>query len=153
MLIFSQMSRVLDILEDYCQFRGHRKSLQCLLVRFWRLAYRQSTAESTETRHMRIESTRLITTMRQEAKNSCSCLRLEPEDWVSTWSPRILSSSSTPIGERCKPRASAATDDTGILRRICKRWIGHIGSDRPSRSTFSDSLHRSVASLTVTSFS
>jgi SWI/SNF-related matrix-associated actin-dependent regulator of chromatin subfamily A member 5 len=25
-LIFSQMSRVLDILEDYCQFRGHRKS-------------------------------------------------------------------------------------------------------------------------------
>jgi len=24
-LIFSQMSRVLDILEDYCQFRGHRK--------------------------------------------------------------------------------------------------------------------------------
>jgi SWI/SNF-related matrix-associated actin-dependent regulator of chromatin subfamily A member 5 len=22
-LIFSQMSRVLDILEDYCQFRGH----------------------------------------------------------------------------------------------------------------------------------
>jgi len=23
-LIFSQMSRVLDILEDYCQFRGHR---------------------------------------------------------------------------------------------------------------------------------
>jgi len=26
-LIFSQMSRVLDILEDYCQFRGHRESL------------------------------------------------------------------------------------------------------------------------------
>jgi SNF2 family DNA or RNA helicase len=25
-LIFSQMSRVLDILEDYCQFRGHRVS-------------------------------------------------------------------------------------------------------------------------------
>jgi SWI/SNF-related matrix-associated actin-dependent regulator of chromatin subfamily A member 5 len=25
-LIFSQMSRVLDILEDYCQFRGHRES-------------------------------------------------------------------------------------------------------------------------------
>lgn len=25
-LIFSQMSRMLDILEDYCQFRGHRKS-------------------------------------------------------------------------------------------------------------------------------
>lgn len=24
-LIFSQMSRVLDILEDYCQFRGHRE--------------------------------------------------------------------------------------------------------------------------------
>lgn len=24
-LIFSQMSRMLDILEDYCQFRGHRK--------------------------------------------------------------------------------------------------------------------------------
>ena len=23
-LIFSQMSRVLDLLEDYCQFRGHR---------------------------------------------------------------------------------------------------------------------------------
>lgn len=25
-LIFSQMSRVLDILEDYCQFRGHSES-------------------------------------------------------------------------------------------------------------------------------
>lgn len=26
-LIFSQMSRVLDILEDYCQFRGHSELL------------------------------------------------------------------------------------------------------------------------------
>jgi SWI/SNF-related matrix-associated actin-dependent regulator of chromatin subfamily A member 5 len=26
-LIFSQMSRVLDILEDYCHFRGHRELL------------------------------------------------------------------------------------------------------------------------------
>lgn len=26
-LIFSQMSRVLDILEDYCLFRGHSKLL------------------------------------------------------------------------------------------------------------------------------
>ena len=24
MLIFSQMTRMLDILEDYCQFRGHQ---------------------------------------------------------------------------------------------------------------------------------
>jgi SWI/SNF-related matrix-associated actin-dependent regulator of chromatin subfamily A member 5 len=31
-LIFSQMSRVLDILEDYCQFRGHRKSTSVLLI-------------------------------------------------------------------------------------------------------------------------
>lgn len=45
-LIFSQMSRMLDILEDYCQFRGHRKP------RF--ISHHRFTTEMALTCHHRI---------------------------------------------------------------------------------------------------
>lgn len=75
-LIFSQMSRVLDILEDYCQFRGHREfklpfSILLMSVAFrlhfiwrgapWRLSsgdgpsYRRSQSSRSHVEYCRID--------------------------------------------------------------------------------------------------
>jgi hypothetical protein len=66
-LIFSQMSRVLDILEDYCQFRGHRESA---LSGLSDPADLQSTAELTVERTMKPELPLSTTTMHLEVRNS-----------------------------------------------------------------------------------
>jgi hypothetical protein len=69
-LIFSQMSRVLDILEDYCQFRGHREHTRLLFPE--QGSDVKNTAESMVVLHTRIVSPLLTITMRLVARNSCS---------------------------------------------------------------------------------
>ena len=92
-LIFSQMSRVLDILEDYCQFRGHREPSSR-----GPLADRKNTVELTETPPMKTVSTLSTNTTPLKARSLSFYLLHEPVVWVSTWSLPISSSCSTVIG-------------------------------------------------------
>lgn len=79
-LIFSQMSRVLDILEDYMMFRDHSTFSPGLSIRLDLVAdinvgqlLQQSTAESTETPLTRTESTPSTSTTLPTRRSLPSC--------------------------------------------------------------------------------
>lgn len=130
-LIFSQMSRVLDLLEvrwlspafqstltDYLFFIRHRITASCASM---------ATAELTAQPVMKIVLPQLTNTISQTLRNSSSCSLHELVDSVSTSLLLILSYCTTAIG---------------IRRPICKQWIAHIVSVKRSKSTFSDSSPR-----------
>jgi SWI/SNF-related matrix-associated actin-dependent regulator of chromatin subfamily A member 5 len=75
-LIFSQMSRVLDILEDYCLFRGYSAFAHSIhrLVQSTHLRHLvQSTAASTAARRTRTGSRRSTSTTSPGRRSSSSC--------------------------------------------------------------------------------
>jgi len=69
-LIFSQMSRVLDILEDYCLFRGYSAFFD-VFVAIANLDY-QNTAELTVAQRTRTVSPPSTITTSQAARSSSS---------------------------------------------------------------------------------
>ena len=70
-LIFSQMSRVLDILEDYCQFRSFGKARVRFDLAHGLTCSPQTTAGSTEVPRMKTVS-KLSTTIRSQTRRSSS---------------------------------------------------------------------------------
>jgi SWI/SNF-related matrix-associated actin-dependent regulator of chromatin subfamily A member 5 len=96
-LIFSQMSRMLDIMEDYCLFRGYSAPFSTPSSSE-ALTLIQSTAGLMVARHTKTVLRRLTSTTRKEATSSSSCSRLVPVVLVSTSQPQMLSSFMTPIG-------------------------------------------------------
>lgn len=110
-LIFSQMTRMLDILEDYCLWRGHNvranKPIDSFVF-FTDLPYFFfSTADWMVAPLTRIAIVKLKSTMHQIARNLYLCFQLELAAWVLTWPPLTWLSCLILIG---------------ILKWICKPW-------------------------------
>lgn len=87
-LIFSQMSRMLDIMEDYCLFRQYSTSA-CSPSSlggqsYSRLILQKSTAALTGAQLTRTVSSPSTSTISRAARSSSSCLPLVPVAWVST---------------------------------------------------------------------
>jgi hypothetical protein len=69
-LIFSQMSRMLDILEDYCLFRGFSTPICFATSPRLLITFPQSTAGSTVAQHMKIVFPQLTIITSRVARNS-----------------------------------------------------------------------------------
>lgn len=139
-LIFSQMSRMLDILEDYCLFRGYstcsrgsifHRSLICN-TEYCRIdggtAHDDRIVAIDE--YNKPDSDKFIFLLTTRAGGlginltSADVVVLYDSDWYAaqTISPPIL---------------AVLTSPTGILRPICKLWTAPIVSGRRSKFTFS----------------
>jgi SWI/SNF-related matrix-associated actin-dependent regulator of chromatin subfamily A member 5 len=156
-LIFSQMSRVLDILEDYCLFREYRKSLSLSSPTYARsveliplVAYteycRLDGGTAHEDRMEQIDaynqpgSEKFIFLLTTRAGGlginlvSADVVVLYDSDWSEALSRRSHSSS----------RADLASRPAGTLKPICKLWIELTVSDKRNKYTSSDSSPRTL---------
>jgi hypothetical protein len=100
-LIFSQMTRMLDILEDYSLWRGYnvrRIKLIFFLNPTERYLHSFSTVVSMAALLTRIDIVKLKSIMRQTARSFYLCFLLVLEVWVLTWPPLTLSYFLTQIG-------------------------------------------------------
>jgi hypothetical protein len=102
-LLFSQMSRVLDLLEDYCVFRNFRTSGAAQGHRGDALipVCCQPIAASTGRQPMRTGRHRSRRTTSLAQKSLCSCSPRVRVASVSTWPPPTLSFCTTATG--CAP--------------------------------------------------
>jgi len=79
-LIFSQMSRVLDILEDYCLFRKYSTSFSLFTPSQLTARVGQNIVELTVAPRTRTELLLLTNTINLGVKSSFSCSRQGQED-------------------------------------------------------------------------
>lgn len=79
-LIFSQMTRMLDILEDYCLWRGHNvsSSLEIVIVQCIPNYVCFSTADLMEAHLTKTATVRFLSITSPEARNSYLCFRQGP---------------------------------------------------------------------------
>jgi SNF2 family DNA or RNA helicase len=131
MLIFSQMTRMLDILEDYCCFRGHEycridgaisgDAREEMIESFMKVPYSLLVLEYLTL------GPKISQSSRRAHKSSFSSSLLALAVWGST----------------CRrPTGSCSLIATGTLRSIFRQWIGRIESGRRKQSRSTGSSQR-----------
>jgi hypothetical protein len=146
-VIFSQMSCVLDILEDYCFFRTYKWVDLTSLVSPVLILSAQSTAVSTAALLTMTAFPPSMSTTNLGARSSSSCSKRAPGASVLIWRLQISSSFTIVTGDIKILMRYPDTDycyPVWIPKPICKPWTALIVLGRRSKCTSSTSSRKTA---------